>query len=106
MHSHKIFFGCYFLPRTHFYSSNIFPLYRYNAPFKAEIQKWVAKLTGSTEIIENWLVVQNLWVYLEAVFVGGDIAKQLPQVCFAIYSEFQYQRVLNMTMTFSLPGSH
>ncbi len=52
---------------------------RYSAPFREEVQGWIIKLSTVSEIIEQWLMVQNMWMYMEAVFSGGDIVKQLPQ---------------------------
>eukprot|EP00741_Cyanophora_paradoxa_P017811 tig00021017_g17202.t1 len=52
---------------------------RYVAPFKEEVTKWNTMLSTISEILEQWVIVQNMWVYMEAVFASGDIAKQLPQ---------------------------
>ncbi len=43
------------------------------------MQAWSLKLSTVSEIIEQWLMVQSMWQYMEAVFSGGDIVKQLPQ---------------------------
>mmetsp|Transcript_22862 Transcript_22862/g.57026 ORF Transcript_22862/g.57026 Transcript_22862/m.57026 type:complete len:4419 (+) Transcript_22862:2-13258(+) len=52
---------------------------RYVAPFKEDVQEWITKLSTVSEILEQWVQVQAMWMYLEAVFTSGDIAKQLPQ---------------------------
>ena len=52
---------------------------RYSTPFREELQYWLASLSTVSDVVEQWVAVQNLWIYMEAVFSSGDIAKQLPQ---------------------------
>lgn len=58
---------------------NFLCAFRFNKPFKTIISNWMNALTTVNEVMDYWMKVQSLWVYLEAVFIGGDIAKQLPQ---------------------------
>ena len=52
---------------------------RYVTPFRDSVQGWVSKLSSVSDVLEVWIQVQAMWIYLEAVFTSGDIAKQLPQ---------------------------
>ncbi|CAG9821168.1 unnamed protein product [Phaedon cochleariae] len=47
-------------------------------PFLGQVQKWEKALANIGEVIDEWLAVQRKWLYLEGIFVGGDIRAQLP----------------------------
>ncbi|CAH2003821.1 unnamed protein product, partial [Acanthoscelides obtectus] len=47
-------------------------------PFLPVVQKWEKSLATIGEVIDEWLSVQRKWLYLEGIFVGGDIRAQLP----------------------------
>ncbi|VVD00169.1 unnamed protein product [Leptidea sinapis] len=40
--------------------------------------KWERQLSLISEVIEEWFATQRKWLYLEGIFVGGDIRVQLP----------------------------
>jgi len=51
---------------------------RHVKPFRVEVQALLTRLSDTTDTLEQWLKVQQLWCSLESVFTGGDIAKQMP----------------------------
>ena len=52
---------------------------RFIGPFLETVNKWERNLSLVSEIIDEWTVVQRKWLYLEGIFVGGDIRAQLPE---------------------------
>jgi dynein heavy chain len=51
---------------------------RHVAPFRGDVQKFLTMLSDTADTLELWVKVQMLWTSLESVFLGGDIAKQMP----------------------------
>ena len=51
---------------------------RHVKPFKEEVSGMLTRLSDTSETLERWLKVQQLWCSLESVFTGCDIAKQMP----------------------------
>lgn len=47
-------------------------------PFLSVVQKLEKSLAIIAEVIEAWMQTQRKWMYLEGIFVGGDIRFQLP----------------------------
>lgn len=48
-------------------------------PFLSQIQKWEKNLSTINEVIDEWKATQRKWIYLEGIFVSGDIRVQLPE---------------------------
>ncbi|XP_039193883.1 dynein heavy chain 2, axonemal isoform X2 [Crotalus tigris] len=51
---------------------------RFVKPFEKEVDRWERCLSLILEVIEMLLTVQRQWMYLENIFLGEDIRKQLP----------------------------
>ncbi|KAF9424734.1 hypothetical protein HW555_000035, partial [Spodoptera exigua] len=47
-------------------------------PFLSVVHTWERRLSLISEVIEEWMATQRKWLYLEGIFVGGDIRVQLP----------------------------
>lgn len=52
---------------------------RFVEPFAKEADYWEKTLNYIYECLENALIVQRQWMYLENIFQGDDIRKQLPR---------------------------
>jgi dynein heavy chain len=51
---------------------------RYSMIYRRELHARIADFTNVYDTVKRWLKVQNIWLELGNIFVGGDIARQLP----------------------------
>ena len=52
---------------------------RFVMTMREDIETWYKKLSLLSDTIDEWVVVQKAWMYLETIFGAEDIKKQLPE---------------------------
>ena len=50
---------------------------RYVKPLRTEAETMKKNFMYLSKVLDNWIMLQKQWMYLENIFVGGDIRKQL-----------------------------
>jgi dynein heavy chain len=51
---------------------------KYVAEIRDEVERWEKKLAYISDCVDEWLVFQKAWMYLENIFNAEDIITQLP----------------------------
>jgi dynein heavy chain len=51
---------------------------RFCAPIRHEVTRWQKKLVLLSDTLDEWLLCQKQWMYLETIFSAADIQRQLP----------------------------
>ena len=47
------------------------------APLQQEVEEWAGKLSFLADLLDEWLLCQRNWMYLEPIFAADDIRKAM-----------------------------